>query len=247
MPPLPQASPPASSRHARGTRRGFAVPALGLAAVLVAVAGLWLAGGLDEAEQEPEARPGQAIDTGWFTVTVRDARIAMASGPFGGARQRYLVVRLRAVSKGKETALLENGGLVDGLAARTKAGKWVRPDQVRGVAGGAQTRQVQPGLPVEASAMWRMGPSDAPKRFTVRLLKWEWDEGFSDDEFRWRIDPEDGSVAGRLTLPVAAMPAAAPSTPAPRVRPGTRPRVRPGHSPRTRPGGRATRPAGGTP
>jgi hypothetical protein len=179
----------------------------------VAVAAVtWALGGFEEAPKQPVERPGRALNVGLFTLTVRDARLGLVRGAFDTAPKRYLIVRMRVVNNGKETESLGSGGLTEGLAARTKAGKWLKPDQVEGVAGGAKTDSVQPGLPVEASAMWRAGPADAPRRFTVGLRKWEYRTGFTDVSYNWLPDTEDGALAAKMTLPVAAAPA--PATPA---------------------------------
>ncbi|MBT2208161.1 hypothetical protein [Actinomadura sp. NEAU-AAG7] len=198
--------PPSPGERA-SRRRLVPVCALAVAAVLVPV--LWAAGGFAARPREPATAPGKAVDLGLFKVVVRDARIGTANADLGSGRQRFVIVRLWVLNQGEETVSLGFGGLRDGLAARTKAGKWVKPDQVEGLAGGAKTGTTQPGLPVEVSAMWKTGPADAPRRFTVGLREWEYDHGFTDDTYAWRVDLEDGSLAGRLTLPVAA----------PRVRP----------------------------
>ncbi|TDD83290.1 hypothetical protein [Actinomadura rubrisoli] len=202
--------PPPGGRGHRRPRR-LLVPVSVVCALAVLVPGLWLAGGFEEVPQEPERAPGKPVDLGLFTVTVQDARIGLATAAFGSGKQRFLIVRLRVVNTGKETASLGFGGLSDGVAARARTGKWVKPDQVEGVAAGAKTDTTQPGLPVDASAMWKMGPADAPRQFTIGLRKWEYDHGFTDASYRWRIDQEDDALAGRLTLPVAAPPAPRPT------------------------------------
>jgi hypothetical protein len=173
---------------------------LGVLAVLVPV--LWLTGGFKETPKQPVRQPGRPLDLGLFTVTVHDVRIGLADARFGSARERFLIVRMRVLNNSKETASLGIGGLGDGVVALTKAGKWVKPERVDGVAAGANTATTQPGLPVEASAMWKMGPADAPTKLTVGLRKWEYEHGFTDSGYNWLIDTEKDELAGRLTLPV---------------------------------------------
>lgn len=175
---------------------------LGVVAVLVPV--VWFAGGFKATPKQPVKKAGERLDLGLFEVTVHDARIGLARGTFGTGRQRFLIVRMRVLNKGKETESLGTGGLTDGVAALTKAGKWVKPERVDGVAAGAQTNTTQPGLPVEASAMWEMGPADSPARLTVGLRKWNYDHGFTDSDFNWIVDQKSDDFAGRLTLPVGA-------------------------------------------
>jgi hypothetical protein len=165
---------------------------------------LWVTGGLRETPPQPVKAAGKEIDQGRFKVTVRDARIATADAAFGPARQRYVIVRMRVVNTGKETASLGGSGLAAGVAARTKDGKWIKPDEAEGLAAGSQTTVVQPGLPVEASVMWKAGPADAPKQFTIGLRGWAYEPGFTDTTYSWRVETEGGKMAGRLTLPVAA-------------------------------------------
>jgi hypothetical protein len=75
---------------------------------------------------------------------------------------------------------------------------------MEGTAAGAKTSVVQPGLPVDAEAMWRLGAADAPDKFTVGLRTWEYRRGFTVASFSWWLDQDAGSpFAGRLTLPVA--------------------------------------------
>ncbi|WP_242909099.1 hypothetical protein [Actinomadura terrae] len=206
-----QSTAPAPPGPGERPSRRWLVPACVLAALAVLVPVLWVAGGFAETPREPASRPGKAIDLGLFKVVVRDARIGTVKADFGSGRQRFVIVRMWVLNQGQETASLGFGGLREGVTALTKAGKWVKPDEVEGAAGGAKTGRAQPGLPVEASVMWKAGPADTPRRFTVGLRKWEYDHGFTDDTYSWRIDLEDDSLAGRLTLPVAA--------PSPRVRP----------------------------
>ncbi|SPT51081.1 DUF4352 domain-containing protein [Actinomadura madurae] len=177
------------------------VAVLGVLAVLVPV--LWLVGGFKETPKQPAKRPGEPLDLGLFTVTVHDARIGVVDAGFGSARERFLIVRMRVLNNGKETASLGIGGLGNGVVALTRAGKWVKPEQVEGVAAGAKTDTTQPGLPVEASAMWKMGPADAPTKLTVGLKKWEYEHGFTDVSYKWLITTEGDDLAGRLTLPVS--------------------------------------------
>jgi hypothetical protein len=175
--------------------------AVGVLAVLASV--LWVTGGLKETPTQPAKQPGRPLDLGLFTVTVRDARIGVADGGFGSGKERFLIVRMRVVNQGKETKSLSVGGLSDGVVALTKAGKWVKPDEVEGVAGGAKTDTTQPGLPVEASAMWKMGPADAPTKLTVGLREWKYEHGFTDPGYNWLVDKQSDALAGRLTLPVS--------------------------------------------
>ncbi|MEW2358900.1 hypothetical protein [Spirillospora sp. NPDC029432] len=196
----PPPGPPPEDRP----RRRFAVPLAVAGGVSLLVAVLWITGGLKEAPRQPVKAAGKPIDQGRFTVTVRDARMATVEAGLGTSRQRYIVVRMRVVNTGKDTASLGGGGLGGGIAARTKAGKWVKPDEVEGLVSGSKTTYVQPGLPVEASVMWKAGPADAPKQFTIGLRNWEYEPGFSDSTYQWRVQTERGEMAGRLTLPVAA-------------------------------------------
>ncbi|MEU9025156.1 hypothetical protein [Actinomadura sp. NPDC048394] len=208
--PLP--GEPSGAGGSRASARRRLVPAAVACAVAAVAAVTWATGGFKEAPKQPVERPGKALNVGLFTVTVRDARIGLVKGVFDSDPKRYLIVRMRVVNNGRETESLGDGGLTDGLAARTKAGKWLEPDQVEGVAGGAKTDAVQPGLPVEASAMWKAGPADAPRRFTIGLRKWEYRTGFTDVSYNWLPDTEDGALAAKMTLPVAAAaPAAAPA------------------------------------
>ncbi|WP_346044948.1 hypothetical protein [Actinomadura chokoriensis] len=188
----------------RPAARRWAVPAalLGVVAVLVPV--VWVAGGFKATPKQPVKKAGERLDLGLFEVTVHDVRIGSARETFGTAQERYLIVRMRVLNKGKETESLGSGGLTDGVVALTKAGTWVKPERVDGVAGGAQTDTTQPGLPVEASAKWKMGPADSPAELTVGLRKWRYEHGFTDSDFNWIVDQKSDEFAGRLTLPVAA-------------------------------------------
>ncbi|MFI0372711.1 hypothetical protein ACH35V_33030 [Actinomadura sp. 1N219] len=237
----PVPPPPVEPAEERRQRR-WVVPLCVLSAVAVLVPVLWVTGGLEETPKQPAEQAGKTLDLGLFSVTVRDARVGLEGGGFGGEKERFLIVRMRVVNKGKETESLDTGGLADGVAALTKDGKWVKPEQVEGVAGGAKTGVAQPELPVEASAMWKLGPVDAPPKLTVGLRKWSYDHGFTDSSFNWTIDREDETLVGRLTLPVADLSV----VPAPRpsfgngLRPTLRPRPRVSRTPAGRPAPRST-------
>ena len=228
--PVPPPPPnPTAGRPRRARRLVVPLCVLGAAALLVPV--LWATGGLAETPKQPAANPGRPVNLGLFSVTVRDARIGIATASFSSVRERFLIVRMRVVNQGKETQSLGSGGLTAGVAARTKDGKWVKPDRVEGVAAGAKTDAVQPGLPVEAAAMWKAGPADSPKTLTVGLREWKYDHGFTDSTFTWRVEQEDDALAGRMTLSVA------PPAPVPPQRPSVGPGGRtPGSS--VGPGGR---------
>ncbi|MFB4301382.1 hypothetical protein [Actinomadura sp. NTSP31] len=230
----------------RASARRRLVPVIVVCAAAALAAVTWAAGGFEEAPRQPVEKPGKALDAGLFTVTVHDARIGLVKGPFDSASKRYLIVRMRVVNNGKETASLGDGGLADGLAARTKAGKWVEPDDVEGVAGGAKTITTQPGLPVEASAMWKMGPADAPTRFTVGLRKWEYRTGFTDVSYNWLVDRTSDALVARMTLPIPVpAPVASPApSPTRALSPSRTARPTRGAS---RPPAQRTRPAGPRP
>ncbi|GAA2615526.1 hypothetical protein SMC26_25065 [Actinomadura fulvescens] len=199
--PLPPASEQAADEPAR---RRFVVPAAVAGAVSLLLPALWLTGGLDRTPQQPERAAGEAVNAGKFTVTVREARVETAKTIFDTKPERYVVVRVRVANNDKSTASLGAGGLKEGLAARTKTGKWLPPDDVDGTASGGKIGAIEPGLPVEASAKWRMGPADSPTRFTVGVLNWEYGTGFTDNEYKWRVvDKAEDRLAGLVTLPVA--------------------------------------------
>ncbi|WP_067475442.1 hypothetical protein [Actinomadura hibisca] len=191
-------SPPAR------TRPRFVVPALVAGVLAMLAGGTGVAGGFRATAAKPPDKPGKAVDVERFEVTVRDARIITAGAlGLGTGTQRFLAVRLRVANKGDDSASLGLGGLTAGIAARTKDGKWLRPDAVDGVAAGSRTDAVQPGMAVEATAKWRMGPADAPRTFTVGLRKWEKRPGFTDTDVTWRPEPEDDKLEERVTLAVA--------------------------------------------
>ncbi|WP_030173525.1 hypothetical protein [Spirillospora albida] len=186
----------------RAPRRLVAVGAvLGVLAVLVPL--VWVTGGFEETPKEPVKRAGAVLDTELFDVTVRDVRVGAGDSGLGNQKERFLIVRMRVVNKGKETAPLGFGGVQEAVVARTAAGKWVRPDEIEGLAAGATTQVTQPGLAVEVSAMWKLGQANPPRSFTVGVRRWKYDHGFTDETYRWMVDTEE-PFAGRLTLPVAA-------------------------------------------
>ncbi|MFB4308687.1 hypothetical protein [Actinomadura sp. GTD37] len=177
---------------------------LAVAAVVgILVPVVWLAGGFEKTPEQPARKAGEALDLGLFTVTVHDARIGMSDDPFGSGQKRFLIVRMRVLNKGKETKSLGGSGLAKGVVALTKAGKWVEPDRIEGVSGGSNTEVAQPGLPVDASAMWEAGPADSPASLTVGLRQWRYEHGFTDVTYNWIITLGSDALAGRLTLPVS--------------------------------------------
>ncbi|TDC37852.1 hypothetical protein E1281_39350 [Actinomadura sp. KC345] len=230
----PVPPPPGDAEQGRRSARRWVVPlcVLGVLAALVPL--LWVTGGLKETPKQPSKPAGKPLDAGLFDITVRDARIGMAKGDFGSGPERFLIVRMRVANKGKETESLGTGGLADGVGALTKDGKWVKPDQVEGVAAGAETNVAQPGLPVEASAMWKLHPDDSPAKLTVGLREWKYEHGFTDNTYTWAVRREGGKLVGRFSLPVAAMSA----TPRP-----TAPAARPTTTAQPTPTARASRPA----
>ncbi|MFI0481904.1 hypothetical protein [Actinomadura sp. 9N215] len=244
-PPTEPSGEPSGEQTQRASARRWVVPLCVVCAVAVLVPVLWVTGGFEEAPKQPAAPPGRSLDLGLFAVTVRDARIGLETGDFGSKKEPFLIVRMRVVNQGKETESLDTGGLADGVAALTKDGKWVKPERVEGVAGGAETSVAQPELPVEASAMWKLGQSDAPRKLTVGLRKWTYDHGFTDSTFSWSVDREDETLVGRLTLAVAAL--SVNPAPQPSVGGGLQPSIRSNPRPSLGTGPRATRPSTGRP
>lgn len=174
-----------------------------VACAAVVLAGvLWATGGLKDKPKQPVKSPEKAVDVGLFSLTVHDVRAGTSENGLETGAQRFLIVRVRVVNKGKETAWLGSSGLQEGVVARTKDGKWVEPDKVTGVAAGSETYTVQPGLPVEASVMWELGQAQPPETFTFGLREWKYDHGFTDEEYTWRVQREGGALAARYTLPV---------------------------------------------
>ncbi|MEV5824966.1 hypothetical protein AB0L25_05260 [Spirillospora sp. NPDC052242] len=196
-----QYTAPVPQRNAAGGRRRLVWASAVVGAVVVLAAVLWATGGLEQKAKQPVKSPGKAVDVGLFSLTVHDVRAGVVDTGLGES-ERFLIVRMRVENKGRETVGLGATGLQDGVVARTKDGKWVKPDEVTGVAAGAETSAVQPGLPVEASVMWKLGPAQPPPTFTVGLRGWEYDHGFTDSEYTWRVQAEGGELAARYTLPV---------------------------------------------
>lgn len=238
VPPSPSEGT-GGERGGRGSARRWLVPACVLALLAVTVSALWVTGGFKETPKQPTVKTGQTLDLGLFTVKIRDARIGSAEAGPGGPPERFLIVRMRVINRGRETKPLGQGGLADGVVALTKNGKWVKPEQAEGTAGGAETDVAQPDLPVEAAVMWKLHPSEAPTKLTVGLREWKYEQGFTDSSFNWNVQMEKDVLAGRLTLPVAPETPAAPNSatpnsaapngtaPTPTARP-TAPAARPG-------------------
>ncbi|QFG22097.1 DUF4352 domain-containing protein [Actinomadura sp. WMMB 499] len=197
-----QYTAPVPHQPTTGRRRRWVWTSAVACAVIVLAAVLWVTGGLEEKPKQPVKSPGKAVDVKRFALTVHDVRAGTADSALGGGNERFLIVRMRVVNKSEQTARLGGTGLQDGVVARTKDGKWVKPDQVTGVAAGAKTDAAQPDLPVEASVMWKLGTAAPPETFTFGLREWEYDHGFTDSEYTWRVQAEGGELAARFTLPV---------------------------------------------
>ncbi|XRQ10837.1 hypothetical protein ACN3XK_08055 [Actinomadura welshii] len=246
----PVPPPPGDAGQAQRPARRWVVPLAALAVLAVLVPVLWVTGGLKETPKQPTKPAGKKLDLGLFDVTVLDARIGLVDAGLGSEQERFLIVRMKVLNKGKETEPLGGGGLADGVVALTRTGKWVKPEEVKGLAAGAETIVAQPGLPVEASAMWKMGPEDSPEKLTVGLRKWKYEHGFTDATFNWIVQREDDVLVGRLTLPVAPMttqprPSSPGATAPPTAQPGTS--TRPGKSARPGTSARPSTPVpGGT-
>ncbi|OLT10842.1 hypothetical protein BJF79_25570 [Actinomadura sp. CNU-125] len=197
-----QYASPIPHQNTTGRRRRVVWVSAVVCAVVVLAAVLWVTGGLKEKPKQPVKSPGKAVDAGLFSVTVHDVRAGVSDAGLETGSDRFLIVRMRVVNKGKETAWLGSTGLQEGVVARTKAGKWVEPDKVTGVAAGSETYTVQPGLPVEASVMWELGQAQPPETFTFGVREWKYDHGFTDNTYAWRIQQEGDALAARFTLPV---------------------------------------------
>jgi hypothetical protein len=185
--------------------RGRGVTAAGAGALLLLTAVLWVVGGLKATADGPrQVKPGVAVDQGRFTVTVESARVGQVKEKLGSGRVSALIVRLNVVNNDKETASL-SGDLGAGFAGEPRPGTYLEPTDIIGLAGGARTSvetgAVQPGLPVEAEAVWELKPGSAPEQITVALRRWEYGSGFTDLQKRWKVDKQ-APMTARVTLAV---------------------------------------------
>jgi hypothetical protein len=181
-------------------RRGLTPAVAGVFLLLTAV--LWATGGLRATANGPlRAKPGVAVNQGRFTVTVKSARIGQVNEKLGSGRVSALVVRLTVVNNDKETVSL-TGDLEDGFAGEPRPGTYLEPTDIIGYAGGAETGMVQPGLPVEAEAVWELKPGTAPEQITVALRRWEYGSGFTELRKRWSVSKQSPMTA-TVTLAVA--------------------------------------------
>lgn len=199
-PPPPYAPPPPEEEDEQPPKLSRTVLAAAAGGIALLIFVLWAVGGLRAQPKEPEAEPGDPIDQGRFTVTIRDARIATVE------KKRYIVVRMHVINNGNETAVLASSdGLAGGLGGLTKLHTYVPPDEVDGMSAGGEVLNVQPGIPVEAAARWDLGASQPPQRFTIGLRSWSWHGGFSDATLRWWVDKDSGSAL-KATVPLQVAP-----------------------------------------
>lgn len=180
-------------------------PLVWLAVLLTAgatVAAVGLIGGLASGASGPQQYgAGKPVNQVRFTVTVLGARIGMVRSLFGSTAKRSLIVRMRIVNDGTDTASVDTE-FAEGLAGEPKPGKYVKVGDVAGTASdGTQTSSIQPGLPITAEASWELSPGVSPERVTIALRQWEHRPGFTDPQYSWWMT-STSTVIAEITVPV---------------------------------------------
>jgi hypothetical protein len=200
----PDQAQPAHGRAARAgdsSGKGRLVTAAIAGALAVLTAVLWLTGGLKSQPSGPQkVAPGSAFDQGRFTVTVRDARISVQKVTLGDKQERLLIVRMHIANNDTKTASLftDFGTAFTGVP---KPGTYLQPREINGVAFGEKTFDVQPGLPVDAEAVWPLPANASPRQMTVALRQWDFGPGFTRLEKEWTAT-RTSPVIATVTMPV---------------------------------------------
>jgi hypothetical protein len=171
---------------------------LGLAAGVLA-----LFGGFQAAPKGPkQLTAGTRVDQHRFGVTVLSARIGMVKGTFGADPKRSLIVVMKVVNQGRETASM-SGDLVQGIAGEPQHGTYLAPDSTTGYSHGSPTTAIQPGLPIEAELNWTLPAGNTPTKVTVAFWQWTHNAGFTDQQFNWWVDKKGSPVTHEVTLAVS--------------------------------------------
>ena len=143
-----------------------------MAALGGAVTVLGMTGGLAATPDKPrQAGPNTAIDQGRFTVTVLGARVGMVKGLFSETPKRSLIVKMRVVNNGTDTASMEID-FAHGIAGEPKPGSYkdVPDGNVTTTTGdGSKTSAVEPGLPVTTEVSWELPAGTTPAKVTLAL------------------------------------------------------------------------------
>jgi len=174
-----------------------------LTTVGVAVSALGMAGGLAARSSGPKQYgPGTPVNQVRFTVTVLGARIGLLQSDFSGAAKRSLIVKMRVVNDGKNSASV-SVALATGLAGEPTPGNYKQVGAMTGLAAdGSKTSSVEPGLPIEAEASWELAPGVSPAKVTIALRQWEYRPGFTDEQYSWWMS-KLSTVIAEVTVPVA--------------------------------------------
>ena len=167
-----------------------------------AIAVLGTAGGLAATQSKPrQAGPNIAVDQGRFTVTVLGARIGLVKGLFSEATKRSLIVKLRVVNNGTDSASVDTD-LKEGIVGEPKPGQYKEVGNLTGLAtDGSKTGSVEPGLPINAEASWELAPGVTPAKVTIALRQWEYHPGFTDVQYIWWMT-KSSAVMAEVTVPV---------------------------------------------
>jgi hypothetical protein len=167
------------------------------------VSAVGLAGGLASGSSGPQQYgPGTPVDQVRFTVTVLGARIAMVKSLFGTTAKRSLVVKLRIVNNGTESASVDTD-FTEGMAGEPQPGKYAKVGNITGTASdGTGTSTVEPGLPITAEASWELAAGVSPAKVTIALRQWEHRPGFTDPAYAWWMTTTS-TVTAEITVPVA--------------------------------------------
>jgi hypothetical protein len=195
-----------SDESAEETRRRPLVWLTVLATLGGAVTVLGMAGGLAATPGKPrQAGPNTAVDQGRFTVTVLGARVGMVKGLFSQAAKRSLIVKMRVVNNGTDTASVDVS-FVHGLVGEPKPGTYKEvPDgnATATTSDGSKTSSIEPGLPVTAEVSWELPAGTTPAKMTLALRQWEYHPGFTDVEYIWFMT-KSSPVMAEITVPVQA-------------------------------------------
>lgn len=180
-------------------KRPYVLSGIAVAVLMLAVCGV-LGGFRAQSGGPANAKPGTVVHQGLFDVQITDARAGRIQLDEFTPAKNLLLVRMRVTDLGDQSYGIST--FMGGIGGEVKPGTYATADFMasEGYIGPWVTSMIHPRLPLTVQLVWPLGNA-FPRTATLALRKWDYRQGFTDDEFHWDVSKQS-PIKAKVTLPV---------------------------------------------